>query len=625
MTMPRSKTKYWLLQISLLFAATVLTVAAPAGTRIEKEGIRLDVEFKSEGGSNTPLRQGDTALIRIKLNSAANDQPIRYQQPGAWLDFSDSALGGGSCPERIAGYLREGISSKPLADLNSYLVMLLNEDNTVAVVDPNTRFDGKTNLFGLIPLAGRGFDWVKGANDGKLFVSVPEASTVDIIDGETLKLDRHLKLSANPGRLAMPPDHRLLWVGHDGRQGQQSGASVIDAVKLKNLAFIPLASGHHEFAFSADSGRVLITSRDDGSAALVDARTFKTLKTIPNLGTPISAIYSEATKSFYVADALGGRLITVAQDGGTDNSAVELKAGLGPMAISPDGRWLMAVNPVANVLHAVDLSDRRPKHAIALPGRPYQLEMSDRYAYVRSLDNEQLAMVQLASLASDNPIVQTVAMGAKAPGTTPNLPIASGLAAATSEGALFVTSPSDNAVYYYMEGMNAPASTLQASGHQVRAVTTLNRGLKETAPGVYTARVKLPAAGQLQLAVALDSPPLSHCFPLAVAAPEKSNAPPQPQLEWPSFPASQGARVKLIDGASQQVLSQLKDVRFHAMEVGGSNRLEFAAKPLGQGLYGSPWPAGLSGSYYLHVAVPSLGVKPGDLPYRSVSIPSPKH
>lgn len=617
--------------------------ADAASARIERDGVRLDLDLTSQAGEQVPLRENEAARLTVQAQDAAGSQPLRYRQPGAWLDFADSVTGRGEdCAARIAGYRRGGVGAGALLDLNGYYVLFLNRDDSIAVVDPQTRFDGKTNVLGLISLQGRGVDWIKTRDERRLFVSLEPSEhsreqgsrtawppvrlpgRVAVIDGASLRVQTHVTLPAQPGRMALPPDQRLLWVGHDGRRDGRSGASVVDAATLKPLDFVPLPDGHHEFAFNEDSGKVLITSRGGRAVTLLDARRRRVLRRIGGFGMPIAAGYSRSAAAFFVADARHGTLTTLNENGVRRGSRTRLKPGLGPMRITPDGRWVLLLNTAEATLDVVDTADQKLRHRLPVPARPYQLELSQRYGYVRSLGSERLILVQLASLITAQPIVQQVTVGLLAPELAPELPLAAGMAPAGADQAMIFASPADNTAYFYMEGMNAASSSLRAHGHDIRAVMTMDRGLRESGPGIYTAYVRLPAAGLLQVAVAFDNPFVAHCLAFSVepAAAAEGSAPSfaVDWLEPGPGGESRSIGVRLAEGPAGKTVAGLTDLHIVLIEVGGARRVDLPAAEPSPGRYRADLPAELTGTYYAHVAIPSRRIRPGDLPYRSVTV-----
>ena len=76
---------------------------------------------------------------------------------------------------------------------------------------------GMTQLYVMLLLKQPGEDWTL-SNDGQLiFLSMPDANQVAVINTNSFQVDRDIDAGLNPTRVAFQPDGRLLWVGNDAR------------------------------------------------------------------------------------------------------------------------------------------------------------------------------------------------------------------------------------------------------------------------------------------------------------------------------------------------------------------------------------------------------------------------
>jgi YVTN family beta-propeller protein len=343
---------------------------------------------------------------------------------------------------------------------------------------------------------------------------------------------------------------------------------------------------------------------------------------------PIALAWSPLAGALYVADGRDGSVSVL--DGKTHEvtARIGLKPGLGPMRFTPDGRFGMVVNPSDNAVLVFDAAENALVHALEVPGRPYQIALSPAFAYVRALDSERVTMINLSTLGKGRqPIVQGFAAGASAPREAGALPLADSIAPLTAEAAVLVVSPGDHTTYFYMEGMNAPASNYKVRGAQARAVTVVDRSLQEVEPGVYAAKVRIPAAGRYDVAFLLDSPQILHCF--------SAEAKPDPQaktdraalkVEYPTRDRTAAAggtfplRFTLRDLATGDPRTGLADVRVMYFLAPGRNRTEVRAREVGDGVYEALLPVAWPGAYYVHVAVPSEKVGFDDLPYFTMMV-----
>jgi len=203
---------------------------------------------------------------------------------------------------------------------------------------------------------------------------------------------------------------------------------------------------------------------------------------------------------------------------------------------------------------------------------------------------------------------------------------------AAGEAGMLVVNPADNTTYFYMEGMNAASSNYQAYGGSARAVTVVDRALKEIEPGVYAGKVKVPAAGRYDVAFSLDSPKLLHCFSTQVAEdPELVKGRQGVEVEYlfgqrEVAPGSTAAfRFRLVDKASRRPVAGLKDVRVMSYRAPGQDRAEVAAAEVEPGVYEAPLRFGDSGAYYVYVASATLKKAFRDLPYYSLAATAPRN
>jgi hypothetical protein len=237
-------------------------------------------------------------------------------------------------------------------------------------------------------------------------------------------------------------------------------------------------------------------------------------------------------------------------------------------------------------------------------------------------------MISVASLGTGRkPTVQSFAAGTGAPQAAPGLPLADSVSRATTDSAVFVANPVENATYFYMEGMNAPAGSFANYGHQARAVTVVDRSLKEIEPGLYAGKLRVPAAGRYDVAFLLEGPRVLHCFAAeARVNPLLAEDPGAVLVEFVGLPArasprsSVPVRVKLTDPRTRAPRTGLGDVTVLQHRAPGLDRTVTTAREVGEGVYEAAAQVGPAGAYYFFVAVPSLGVRWDQLPYRSLVI-----
>jgi YVTN family beta-propeller protein len=600
---------------------------------VVKGSVAVDFSVeRPEADRARPLAEGDYVEVRFRLSDAASGKPLAGSRPAAWLDIGgviqDQQGEQRECKDKIGLYLKGIVGIRPMVDLNSAFLLVLNQDPSISVIDPVVSMSGRTSLYATVVLKRPPADWARSADARRFYVTVPQAGEVAVIDTETFKVAASVEAGRNPVRVALQQETRLLWIGNDAPAAKESGVTVIDAERLQRIATIPTGRGHHELAFAPDGRHAFVSNRDEGTVSVVDVGHLAKVKDLATGPVPIALAVSPLSRALYVADGKTGE-ITVVDAGRLEPIArIATRPGLGPLRVSPDGRWAIAVNPAEHAAYVVDTTRNALVHTIPTGGKPYQVAFTRAFAYLRLLDAERVVMVNLASLGEGRaPIVQGFEAGTGAPRQAGELSIADSIAPASFDASIYLVNPADNFVYFYMEGMNAPMGSYGAYGHAARAVAVADRSLQELAPGLYGGKLRIPAAGRYDVAFLLDSPRVLHCFSLEAlpnpALRQDLGALAVDFLDSPSRSqagAPLALRFRLLDPATRQPRGGLGDVRVVGYLSPGQLRTELTPVEVSPGVFQATATPSRAGAWYFHVLVPSLGVKPSDLPFHSVVV-----
>lgn len=602
-----------------------------AKDRLTREG--LVVEFSvdpvpGQAAGGAELLEGDHAEVTFRITDAINRKPVQGLFPAAWMDLSKTWKGHQikdlTCKDRVGIYLKGIVGMRPMIDLNSYFILVLNQDPTISVIDPIVGITGRTKLYAQVILKQPGADWAKTRDDKRLFVTLPRADEVTVVDTGTFKAIGHVAVGTNPVRIVMQPDGKYLWVGNNSQEEDKSGVTVIDVDRLAVVGRIPTGKGHHEIALSDDSRYAFVSNRDGGTVSVIDVQQLKKVKDLKLGPRPISLAFSRLGQALYVADAEEGVIAVV--DGRRHEvlARIQAKPGLGLLRFTEDGRWGMVVNPSADAVYLIDSSTNQLTHTLLVGSKPYQVSFSRAFAYVRSLGTEQVSLINLSELAKGRtPPVAGFAAGAEAPEKVANLGIADAIVSAPGEAAALVVSPAEGTVYYYMEGMEAPTGNFRSyGGHRPMAVGVVDRSLREKEAGVYASKLQIPAAGTYDVAFLLDTPRILHCFSVT-ARPNPLLKGEGKSLEVEYLVKERNVQIgetvrlrfRLTDPETDQPRTALKDVRVLYYLAPGMRRTEVAAQEVGEGIYEAALSLPRSGAYYVYVASPSANVRYGDLSY----------
>lgn len=619
-------------------------VAAMAGNgkpdpakRVVRDGVVIDFEARPIDGKE--LMEGVLTEVRFRITDERSGKPVPGSRMGAWMDIGANiqAQAGGvqkQCIEKIGMYLKGAVGIRPLVDLNGYYLLVMNKDASITVLDPMVSMAGRTSTLTSVQLKAPAMDWVNHADSKRIYVSMPAARELAVIDSETFKVDSNVAAGIDPTRIVLQPDGRYLWVGNNSRDAATSGVTVIDTRTMKIALQAATGRGHHEIAVSSDNRLAFVTNRDDNSVSVFDVGALKRIKDIKVGELPLSIAYSPLSRAAYVSNGKSGTISVIDAGKLEVVKTIAGKPGLGPLRFTPDGRFALVVNTAESVVNVIDPGSNEIIHSPKVQPEPFQVAFTTGFAYVRSLGSERVTMINLSSLGQGKePIVQSFAAGSYTPKLGGDLPLADAVVGGLGEAAVFVVSPADNTTYFYMEGMNAPMSSYPSRGKYARAVTVIDRSLRETEPGVMSGRFRMPVAGHFDVAVSLDQPQMLHCFALdAKADPMLEVARQVAEVEWlpqarvfrPQDTAT--VRFRILEGTGLPKAG-LKDVLVRAFLVPASSPIDVIARETSGGTYEASFALPETGAYYVYVSVPSLRLGYSDSAFISLMArgdPAPK-
>ena len=608
--------------------APAVTTKQRGPQEIVKEGVR--VEFTVEpvlGDKDSNPLAGQEAVVRFRISDTATKTALSGSRPSAWMSLRASDGGETSlaqCRAKVQGFMQGSLRTRPDVDLNAYYILALNEEPNISVIDPLLGFGG-SKLVTLVFLKSPGEDWALTADRQRLFVSMPAAGQVAVVDTNTWKVVANIDTAARPARLALQPDEKYLWVatGGEGSDAASSGVTVIDAASLKVAAQVQTGAGRHELAFSPDNKFAYVTNGEAGTLSVVDAQRLAKVKDVKTGAQATSAAYSPLGRAVYVVDEREGAISVV---GGADHGVlarIGVRPGARGVRFAPGGRYGFVPNPNDSVVHVFDASTNRPVHDIPVGGTPDQVAFTQQFAYVRSGASEEVSMIRLSTVGKEPDVVKFPG-GQSRPDTAPGFrTIADAVAPAPEGNAVLVTNPADRQIYYYSEGMAAPMGSFQNYKRVPRALRVVDRSLREESAGVYATNIRLPKSGRYDVSFLLDSPRIVHCFEAAAA--------PNPALKEERKVAlsvdyltrerrvntgePHKIRFRLVDALTNEPKAGLKDVRVLTFLAPGTWQRREWARDAGDGVYELSVTPPEDGVYMVFIEVNSQGIAFRQLPY----------
>ena len=601
--------------------------------KIEAEGVVVEFTVKSEDAFFGPknVEASGLATVKFRVTDAKSGQPVTGVFPKAWIDRQRPAAASSDtqqlCQQQVATYLKGTLTDRPEVDLNSFFILALNNEASISVIDPLVNLAGITQLYAMIELPKPGEDWALAQDQTRLFVTVPEAGQVAVADTSNFQLLKTLNLGGVPVRIAWQPDEKYVWVGNDAEA--DGGVVALDPAELKVAARFATGAGHHALAFSPDSRYAFVTNEKSNTLSIIDTTSLSKVKDVPVGALPVAVGVSALTRSVYVANGKDGTVTVLDGERFEPRATLPAAPGLYALQFTPDGRWGFVTNPGRNEVSIIDAANERMAHTLAVDGAPDQISFSPTAAYVRSFDKPQVGIIQLADLEKSGPAVTTMTYAPVAPGKSPYQSVANAMAPSVRDQSMLIASPGDNLIYYYTEGETSPAGSFQSYGRTPRAVRVVDRGFRQEAPGIYSARFRVPDSGDFNVALLLDNPRLTHCFkfsakPDSTAATPEPGAPPKIEFltQQPSYKTGEeiAVRFALSDAATQARLADLKDVIVLVSQAGGNWNQRLTAAHAGEGVYEARFTAPQPGIYRLIVTIPSAKVGLGQLPQGTVQV-----
>ena len=609
-----------LLMVLLLLAVAVQAQETkPAATpqKIVEQGIAIEFTAEPVVQTANAIRAAEDVNVKFKVTDTTTGTPVKGLGLSAWISMrpTDKTTEPAQCREKIQSYLTGSLRTRPDVDLNSYYVLALNKSADISVIDPLLGFGG-SKLLTLVMLKSPGEDWLLTPDGEKLFVTLPLINQVAVVETRSWKVTNYIDTGLKPTRIVMQPDQHYVWVANDG------GVTVIDPANLKVAATIPTGPGQHDIVISNDNRFAFVSNQQGGTVSIIDIQKLEKLSDIKVGPGPVSLALSGLSKAVYAASEGDGTITVIAEQSHQVLARMKTKPGARSIRFAPDGRYGFVLNSKQSAVHIFDAASNRILHEVNVVKAPDQIMFSSAFAFVRSLETENVYMLRLGKIDQEVDVTEFPG-GQAAPGRGSTPVRADAIVLAPEGNSVIVANPVDKVLYYYTEGMAAPMGNFQNYRREPLAVMVVDRSLREIKPGVYSTTIKLPASGRYDVAFLNDSPRVAHCFSLAAETNPLLKEKPlialsiEHQVKEKKLAAGQDFtfRFKLIDTATGDPKSDLDDVQVLTFLSPGVWQRRDIAKPLGDGVYELKIKVPEAGVYMWFVESPSMGVRFVDLPY----------
>ena len=470
--------------------------AAHAPEVVEHEELQLS--FAMEEGPRG-------AVARLVVTDAEGGEPVRGLKPRAWLEGrgEDGPLDAAACGARVQELKGGGLAERAEVDLNAMRVLLLNDDDTLSVLNPQIALR-QTRLEAILRLPGEVFDWALHPDGRSLYLSVPDLKQVLVVETERFQVASTLGFDEAPGALAFSEEGRQLWVG--GADANAAHVQVIDTDEDRVVGAVKVGPGPHQVVVSHGGHRVWVAGAQMRELVVIDGLSRRTVGAV-EVGDGVVSL------------GRGGSTIAVAREGGEvrildvatgSDRRVQVAAGVTRVDVAPGGRWAFALHQGIGQVSVVDLEQGVVRGAFRGLGAPERVVFTEGYAYIERATGEEVGMVALDALAKPGPGLRWVSTG--------EVGVAGAGASAVSAApgpagrSIFMASPAQRAILVLAEGQSFPMGRIDNRVGRPRAMMLLDRSLKETAPGVYRTAAEVDLARSWELRLDLGHELGALCF-----------------------------------------------------------------------------------------------------------------
>jgi YVTN family beta-propeller protein len=213
------------------------------------------------------------------------------------------------------------------------------------------------------------------ADTGDSAVAVIDAATLKPANYNPAEIDIHVGLF--PQELAVTPDGNQLWVANTGPQTSQSSptsVSVIDTVKKKVIATLPILGAPSAIAFSPDGACAYVLTAD--GLWTYSTKTRKVIRVIGGLGDPRSVAVAPDGSTLYVTDTSGNSVKVISAATGKVTATVGVGDLPWQIVISADGKTAYVANPDSNSVSVISTATNTVTATISVPGDPDNLALT---------------------------------------------------------------------------------------------------------------------------------------------------------------------------------------------------------------------------------------------------------
>jgi len=290
------------------------------------------------------------------------------------------------------------------------IVQTNSAGDNVHVIDPTTN-----KIIGVI----EGIEVNHGAavapDGSRIYISDEAMSTLDVVDGKTLKVSKRIPLSGHPNNIAVGRDGKRVYVGIIEAPG---GVDVIDTATMQKVKTIPTKGSIHNAYVTPDGKYVVAGSIVGKTVNVIDAKTEEpvwsldmglgvrpmTFSANPDGTTKWIFVQLSAFNGFAVVDFATRKEIKRVKNPDLPPGKETVPEGSDPshgMAVTADGKTLVVCSRLNNALYTYSLPDLAPVGTVFLGGKGagwVTLTPDGKTAYVANPVTNDVSVVDIKAM-----------------------------------------------------------------------------------------------------------------------------------------------------------------------------------------------------------------------------------
>lgn len=500
---------------------------AQAG-RFEDAGVLLAWRYE-------PLLEAQGAglgRLSLHLQDSITQAPLRYRsgQIAASLQRERNALSDNevNCSDKIRLLATQGIGRRAEVDLNTWRIVTLNTDNSVAFINP---FVGLNNakLESIVELPGTPRAWLHLPERLELWVRTTSPDRLLVIDTHRRRIARSIDLPASAfgateqGAPVYDRSSSHLLLPLPGLQSVAHLDLGQAQAELRITAAPGIAALH---AVATKDGTVVLSTHLDGQVRRWqwfgegESATPRVVQTWQLAGAAIGVFYSALADRIVAQD---DRVLAFLEPGGRVDRPVRLDHTPSRTVLLDEGRYALAVGEARMSL--VDLASGELRARSTAPVEIQDLAVTTGFAYAISSARARATLWSLADLRAGRAQPIEVILGTPANSSVNEATQSFEHAAVSPAGTgLLFANAEDAVIYQYAEGMMAPVGSYSNYKRAPLAVAVLDLAPREVAPGEFVATVRHERGGRYELIVSGVGPRFAACDHLALVAPESARS-----------------------------------------------------------------------------------------------------